>query len=421
MKNKQFILMLFFATLQINCQLEHCDKTKSSKNMQKSSKEFKERQCSLKGILGEKPLYEGNCQTDRTCWRRSKGRLSWVRCIDHHCLLGQGNPQKGHLFGISSLVYLNQSQIITGGDKGEIRLWDSDKMLTLNRWQGHEGAIRDFVIIANNRLLSVGDDEKIKLWSLLNGQLIREWLIQGKISNLAISPNHRWIIAANIDHFVWLGSIQSGVWKKVGSHNDAVRGVSFHPKGHLFASASDDRTIKLWSLSCPIQGKNTPCLFPKITQKQIFRGHLGWVRQVKFTPKGDRLISCSFDQTIRVWDLNGTSLQLWGKPLDLFNNIKKNKISKKIRWQKHFFHHSDISDIDIDKSGQFVLSTGHRSAIINLPDDGTTARLWNYKTGQLLCHLKGHLLGITHGQFNPKRKEFATTSEDGTVRIYRYH
>ncbi|KAF9884983.1 hypothetical protein FE257_000893, partial [Aspergillus nanangensis] len=80
-------------------------------------------------------------------------------------------------------------------------------------------------------------------------------------------------------------------------HSDRVRSVTFRPDGKMLASASGDKTIRLWD---PITGQ---CL-------QTLEGHSEWVRSVTFQPDGKMLASASDDKTIRLWDpITGQCLQ----------------------------------------------------------------------------------------------------------------
>ncbi|MEH2248526.1 WD40 repeat domain-containing protein, partial [Nostoc sp.] len=74
-------------------------------------------------------------------------------------------------------------------------------------------------------------------------------------------------------------------------HSDSVFSIVFSPDGKTLASASADKTIKLWNLD---------------TRKEIttFRGHSDLVTRVVFSPDGKILASASFDKTIKLWNLN---------------------------------------------------------------------------------------------------------------------
>jgi WD40 domain-containing protein len=86
-------------------------------------------------------------------------------------------------------------------------------------------------------------------------------------------------------------------------HTTGVISVSFSPEGLRIVSGSWDGTLKVWDAA---GGQELLTL----------KGHAGEVRSVGFSPNGTRIISGSHDGTIKIWD--GTP-QPWNERGDEHN------------------------------------------------------------------------------------------------------
>jgi coatomer subunit beta' len=85
--------------------------------------------------------------------------------------------------------------------------------------------------------------------------------------------------------------------KEWEAHTDYIRYLEIHPNRPFVISSSDDMSIKLWDWE-----RDFECI-------QIFEGHVHYVMMIKINPRDTNIFaSASLDRTIKVWGLTaGTS------------------------------------------------------------------------------------------------------------------
>ncbi|KAG2064145.1 WD40 repeat-like protein, partial [Suillus decipiens] len=121
-------------------------------------------------------------------------------------------------------------------------------------------------------------------------------------------------------------------------HTSSVNSVSFSPDGTRVVSGSFDSTVRLWDAATGL-----PLGEP-------FRGHTESVNSVSFSPDGTRIVSGSWDSTVRLWDA-ATGLPL-GEP---FRG-----------------HTSSVYSVSFSPDGTRIVSGSYDS----------TVRLWDVVMGQ---------------------------------------
>ncbi|KAF2195100.1 hypothetical protein K469DRAFT_615361 [Zopfia rhizophila CBS 207.26] len=102
----------------------------------------------------------------------------------------------------------------------------------------------------------------------------------------------KWITIQPAMRDEWSACLQT-----LEGHSDGVRSVAFSRDSTRLASASGDRTVKVWDAS------SGQCL-------QTLEGHSGGVMSVAFSRDSIRLASASGDGTVKIWDASsGKCLQ----------------------------------------------------------------------------------------------------------------
>ncbi|XP_031415738.1 coatomer subunit beta' isoform X2 [Clupea harengus] len=80
------------------------------------------------------------------------------------------------------------------------------------------------------------------------------------------------------------------------AHSDYIRCIAVHPTQPYILTSSDDMLIKLWDWE------------KKWTCSQVFEGHTHYVMQIVINPKdNNQFASASLDRTIKVWQLGSSS------------------------------------------------------------------------------------------------------------------
>jgi len=283
-------------------------------------------------------------------WR--KGRYQ-TEIIDGAPDVSQPNQREGHY-----CVYFDRFYLAAGSRDHTIRLWDMNTMQFKRSLRSHKASVLCLQLdTKRNMLVSGSSDSTIKIWDIEKGEVVQT-LRGHDESVLGLQFEDKYIVSCSRDSTarIWalqdapesigapgencknLGSSESnvgcqryGLLHVLRGHRAAVNSV--HIKSMTIATASGDRTVRLWDLATGAAirtiGSHTrgiACVnvtgnfvvtgssdhiikvFDIETGEVLrtLRGHGGLVRTIQ--TDNTKIISGSYDQSIRIWDLKSGEL-----------------------------------------------------------------------------------------------------------------
>lgn len=363
--------------------------------------------------------------------------------------------------------------LVTGSEDKSIILWDiSHKKINLiNRIENaHKSGITTVNFSHADKIFaSASNDGDIKLWSH-EGAFIKTLLgHQGIVESIDFSEQERFLASAGQDRIVRIWKYDQSMPIVVNAHDREIRDVIFSPNGQLIATASDDHFVNIWQFTesgltrkghlgfcgtgnpeCKDKSGSVSLTFSADSRTIVsglangyvavwnldlspikpyfFKAHNDWVRGVRFSKDGKRLITTSDDGSVKIWDINNNfslfktinnhgrnwvlgldtsprenlfatgdktgAIILW----DIDGNIKK-------KWQAHTLER--LSSLRFNHDGNLIASTSYDNNV----------RIWDLD-GHLIKELKGHNHWVRSAAFSPNDQLIASGSEDTTVKIW---
>ncbi|KAJ2806846.1 Transducin beta-like [Coemansia guatemalensis] len=224
----------------------------------------------------------------------SDGKQAMV--LRHDSESADGNSSR---VDVTSIVWNEQGTLLaTACFNGQLRIWTAKGELKQSLRQRYVPIIAMRWNRKGSYLLSAYLDGTVAMWDVSLGQLRQEYKAHvGCVLDVDWMDNSTFASCGSDRAVkVWRENDSSAPIKTFTGHKSDINSIKWHPGGRYLASASDDGTVKIWSMT----GDNSQ------QPVQDFFGHSQQVYLVRWLPRADKAIvaSASFDGNVRVWDVH---------------------------------------------------------------------------------------------------------------------
>jgi len=379
-----------------------------------------------------------------------------------------------HARGVESVAWSPDGQTIaSGGTIGTIKIWraaDGELLRSLNE---HLQIVRSVAFSPGSELLVSGGgdyvppyDYTVRLWRVADGTLLQT--LGGHtelVTSVAFAPDARSVASGSWDKTLRLWRIADGAPIRTIEESDLVFSLGYSPDGESIVSAIENPTaywfggiLNLWRVS---DGGFI---------RTLTTGHARQVHSLAVSPDGALLATASEDRTARVWDAStaGELLRVSGcerdatavalspdgamlavGSLDCPPELRRVESGELIRVLEGHTRNT-VYAVEFAPDGLAVATAGYDDGTIRLwrvttgellwtagagrmktlvfsPDgltllsagDDRSIRLWRVADGQLVRTFAGHAGAVTSIAYAPDGRMFASAGRDETIILWR--
>ena len=218
--------------------------------------------------------------------------------------------QQSHYHDVNTVAFSPDGAVIaSSSDDGKVKLWNGSTGFCFATFRDHQGPVSEIRFSNNNTLWSSSSDGTVRGYDLRRYRQFK--VLQSptavQFTCLALDPSAELLVAASItDNDIYMWSTQTGQLLDVFSGHDApVASLDFHADGSTFASASWDKSVRIWEVY-GTKNAASKSGAAKITSQEVLQFNTECV-QLRFSPNGKRLAIITHSGEIAIYDTEDLS------------------------------------------------------------------------------------------------------------------
>ncbi|GAA5956206.1 hypothetical protein JCM8115_001650 [Rhodotorula mucilaginosa] len=161
--------------------------------------------------------------------------------------------QQGHYFDMNTLSYsADGQQVATGGDDGKVKIWNATSGFCFVTFEDHASAVTAVEFAKQGQVVfSASLDGTVRAFDLIRYRNFRTFTTPSPVqfNSLAVDPSGEIVCAGGTgDGFeIYMWSTQTGkLIDLLAGHEGPVSALAFSPLGDRLVSASWDKSIRVW-------------------------------------------------------------------------------------------------------------------------------------------------------------------------------
>ncbi|KAI8618505.1 putative WD repeat protein [Chytriomyces sp. MP71] len=205
--------------------------------------------------------------------------------------------QQGHNHEMNCLSYSPDGQyVVTGGDDGKVKLWNTQTGFCFVTFPEHSASIQavEFSKRKANVVFSASLDGTVRAFDLVRYRNFRTFTSPTHVQFgcIAVDPSGDVVCAGSVDTFeVFMWSVQTGQLLEVLSgHTGPVSCLAFSPIEGRLVSGSWDRSLRTWNL------------FNRDSSSEPFT-HQSEILALAYRGDGKEVAVATLDGQITIWDV----------------------------------------------------------------------------------------------------------------------